>query len=210
MGSRATTPDSTAPTPAFSAQLQEWLESDAPKTLGNLTEVFAGKAFAVTILVLMFVPALPLPTGGVTHVFEAITVVLAAQMVIGRTTVWVPKRWMARELGAPTTGKAVPFMVRRIRWFERFSRPRGAALFDRRWFVSLLGLVLICFAVAAAVSPPFSGLDTLPSLGAVVVALAIIVEDVVVLGIGMGLGAGGIALSLVVGAALVRVITGLF
>lgn len=194
----------------FSIQLQEWLDSDAPKTLGNLSEVFAEKAFAVTILLLMFVPALPAPTGGVTHVFEVITVVLAAQMVIGRPNVWIPKRWAGRELGGVTTGKAVPFMVRRIRWFERFSRPRGAALFGQRWFTSLLGLVLISFAAAAALSPPFSGLDTLPSLGAVGVALAIIVEDVVVLGIGVALGLGGIALSVFVGATLVHFIGNLF
>jgi hypothetical protein len=194
----------------FSSQLQAWLDSDVPKTLGNLTEVFAEKAFAVTILVLMFVPALPAPTGGVTHVFEAITVLLAVQMVLGRSTVWIPRRWSERELGAITTGKAVPFMVRRIRWFERFSRPRGAALFHRRWFVSVLGLVLVVFAASAALAPPFSGLDTLPSIGAVSVALAMIVEDAVVLGIGIVIGTGGIVLTLAVGATLIHFISGLF
>jgi hypothetical protein len=206
-GGRADTGDGTQP---FSSQLQAWLDSDSPKTLGNLTEVFAEKAFAVTILVLMFVPALPAPTGGVTHVFEVITVLLAAQMVVGRTTVGIPRRGSDRELGAITTGKAVPFMVRRIRWFERFSRPRGAALFHRRWFVSVLGLILVGLAAGAALAPPFSGLDTLPSLGAVAVALAMIVEDVVVLGIGIVIGTGGIVLTLAVGATLFHFIGGLF
>src|SRR5450432_3120520 len=123
---------------AFSDQLETWLNSDGPKTVGDLGRVFSGKSFAVTILFLMFVPALPLPTGGITHVFEAITVVLAAQMVLGRRTIWLPQRWQRRELGAMTTGKAVPFMIRRIRWFERFSRPRGARLFSQRWFLRLM------------------------------------------------------------------------
>ena len=101
-------------------------------------------------------------------------------------------------------------MIRRVRWFERFSRPRLAYLFDRRWFVSILGLVLITFAVAAALAPPFSGLDTLPSLGAVAVALAMIVEDVVVLGIGVVIGIAGIALTLFVGASLIHFIGSLF
>jgi hypothetical protein len=64
-------------TEKFSDTLEHWLESDEPKTLGAMNDVFAEKAFAVTILLLMFVPALPLPTGGVTHVFEAITVLLS-------------------------------------------------------------------------------------------------------------------------------------
>ena len=61
---------------------------------------------------------------------------------------------------------------------ERFSRPRGARLFDQRWLLRLLGLVIMALAVAAALAPPFSGLDTLPALGAVAIALAIILEDI--------------------------------
>jgi hypothetical protein len=101
-------------------------------------------------------------------------------------------------------------MIRRIRWFERFSRPRWAPLFDQRWFLRLLGLVLMGFAIAAAFAPPFSGLDTLPALGAVAVALSIILEDVVVLAIGIVIGSGGIILILTVGAALIRVLRNLF
>ena len=60
-------------------------------------------------MLLMIVPAIPLPTGGVTHVFEVITVLLAAQMVLGRGTIWLPERWQKRELGDAVTGKAIPF-----------------------------------------------------------------------------------------------------
>jgi hypothetical protein len=194
----------------FSEQLEEWLIGDGPKTLGALGDVFGEKSFAVTVLFLMFVPALPLPTGGVTHVFEVITVLIAAQMILGRRTIWLPQRWQRRELGGLTTGKAVPFMIRRIRWFEKFSRPRAARLIGSRWFLRLLGLVLIGFAVAAALAPPFSGLDTLPALGAVAVALSIILEDVVVLGIGLAIGIGGIALIVTVGATLLHFLRSLF
>jgi hypothetical protein len=194
----------------FSTQLESWLQGDSPKTLGALGDVFAEKSFAVTILLLMFIPALPLPTGGITHIFELITVVLGFEMVLGLRTILVPERWRRRELGSLTTEKAVPFIVRRIRWFERFSRPRGAALFEQRWFLRILGLVFIALALAAALAPPFTGLDTLPALGAVVVALAVILEDVVVLGIGLVIGAGGVALILTIGAALVHVVRDLF
>jgi hypothetical protein len=193
----------------FSVQLENWLQSDSPKTLGSLDDVFAEKSFAVTILFLMFVPALPLPTGGITHLFEVIAVTLSIEMVLGRRTIWLPDRWKRRELGSLATDKAVPFVVRRVRWFERFSRPRWAGLFQQRWFLRLLGLVFMAFAIAAALAPPFTGLDTLPALGAVVVALAIIFGDIVVLGIGVVIGTGGIVLILTVGAALVHVVRNL-
>src|SRR6476620_5825818 len=131
----------------FSDQLEHWLRADGPKTLGSLGEVFAEKSFAVTILFLMFVPALPLPTGGITHVFEGITVVVAAQMVLGRRTLWLPERWKERELGPLTTDRAIPYMVRWVRRFERFSRPRGKWVFHNQWSRRILGLLLIGLAL---------------------------------------------------------------
>jgi hypothetical protein len=195
---------------AFSDQLEAWLNSDDPKTIGDLGRVFSGKSFAVTILFLMFVPALPLPTGGVTHVFEVMTVLVAGEMVIGARSIWLPVRWKDRTLGATTTKKAIPFMMRRIRWLERFSKPRAAWLFEQGWFLRILGVIFIGLATAAAVAPPFSGLDTFPALGAVFVALAIILEDVVALAIGLGIGAGGVVLIFTVGAALLHLLRGLF
>jgi hypothetical protein len=73
----------------------------------------------------------------------------------------------------------------------------------------LLGLVLAVFAVAAALAPPFSGLDTLPALGAVVVCLAIVTADALLLVVGVAIGTGGIVLIITLGAALAHVITGI-
>jgi len=188
----------------FSTQLEDWLTSDGPKTLGDLSEVFAEKSFAVTILLLMFVPALPIPTGGITHVFEVITVLIALEMVFGRRTIWLPARFRRRELGSLMTGKALPFIVKRVRFFERHSKPRFARLFSNRLFRSLLAIVIIGFTAGAVIAPPFSGLDTLPALGVVIICLSIILEDVLVLVIGLIIGAAGIALIITIGAALAR------
>jgi hypothetical protein len=202
-----TTDDEVEP---FSDQLERWLGSGGTKTVGEMGEVFAEKSFAVTVLLLMFLPALPLPTGGLTHVFEAITVIIAAEMILGRRTLWLPAWARRRELGAATIEKALPFIARRIRWFEKFSRPRAVWFFDRRVGLRFVGLTIVAFAVGAALSPPFSGLDTIPSLGAVIVALSIILEDVVVFAIGAAVGTAGIALSITLGAAAVRLFQGIF
>ena len=194
----------------FSDQLERWLSSEGTKTIGDLGDVFAEKSFAVTVLLLMFLPALPLPTGGVTHVFEAITVIVAAQMVLGRRTLWLPNWARRRELGKATMDKALPFIARRIRWFEKRSRPRAVWFFDRRVGLRFVGLTIIGLAIAAGLSPPFSGLDTIPSLGAVIIALSIILEDVVVFVIGAAIGAAGVALSITLGAAAVRLFQGIF
>jgi hypothetical protein len=175
-----------------------------------MSDVFGEKGFAVTVLLLMSVPALPVPTGGITHVFEAITILLGIEMVLGRTTMWLPRRVCARPLGPVVADRAIPFVIRRVRWLEKRSRRRLATLFHRRGFTRILGLVIAGFALAAALAPPFSGLDTLPALGAVLIAMAIVLEDAVVLGAGALVGAAGTALLASIGAAVVRLVSGLF
>jgi hypothetical protein len=188
----------------FSDELEEWLRSDEPKTLGALNDMFDERSFAVAITLLMFPSALPIPTGGVTHVLEVVTLLLAAQMVAGREEIWLPRRFRERELGASMTGKAIPFVIRRVRTFERLSRGRGQSLFDQGWFVRLLGLVIIAFTLAAILAPPFSGLDTLPSLGVVLIGMSIVLRDVAFTAVGALIGAGGIALIVTLGRAAVH------
>jgi hypothetical protein len=189
---------------AFSDELEAWLEADQPKTLGALNDVFDERSFAVAITLLMFPSALPVPTGGVTHVLEIVTVLLALQIVAGRKEVWLPRRWRGRELGAAITGKAIPFFIRRIRTFERFSRGRGQSLLEQGWFVRVLGLVIVVFTLGTLLAPPFSGLDTLPALGIVLICLSIILGDVAFTVAGLLIGSGGIALILAIGRAAAR------
>jgi len=190
--------------PPFSERLEDWLRSDGPKTLGGLDHVFAEKSFAVAILLLMFLPALPLPTGGISHVFSAIAMLIALQMIIGANSIWLPEKWKHRELGESITGKAIPLMAKRIRWFERFAKPRGSWLLERKWFVRLTGAARLGLAIATWFAPPFSGLDTLPAMGAVVICLGLIVGDLLVIGLGAAIGLGGVTLILTLCAAAVH------
>ncbi len=191
----------------FSDELQAWLESPGKKTIGDLARVFEEKGFAILFLLLMCIPALPLPTGGVTHVFEVITMLLALELIVGRRTPWLPQRFLKRELGPATQKKAIPFIVRRIKWFERFSRPRFRRTLDNRLTLSLFGVVILGLAVTAFVAPPFSGLDTLPALGVVVIALSLILEDALVTLIGLTIGAAGVILVIVLGSAAAHLLS---
>ncbi|HUC90316.1 MAG TPA: exopolysaccharide biosynthesis protein [Patescibacteria group bacterium] len=190
----------------FSAQLEKWLKSDKPKTVANLNEVFAEKSLAIIILVLMFLPALPLPTGGISHVFEIIAMLVSLQLVIGLRTIWIPKRWEHMKIRGLGEKKAINFMVRRIKWLEKFSRPRFSYLMRSRAGLAFVGLFLFAYSLAAFLSPPFSGLDTLPSMGVVIMALSLILEDAAILLAGIVTGAGGVALIVGAGA----IITSLF
>ena len=80
----------------LSDQLERWLSSDVEKTVATLIDLFEEKRFALFFILLIGVSALPLPTGGATHVFEVVTVLLALQLVAGRDGIWVPRAMAQR------------------------------------------------------------------------------------------------------------------
>ena len=108
---RVTTSDA----PLVSDELELWLAGDQPKTLGNIVELFGPRSFAVVFVLLMALPALPLPTGGATHVLEVVTMLVALQVVAGRRSIWLPKRWKRFQLAAPSRQKLLTVLLRRIR-----------------------------------------------------------------------------------------------
>jgi hypothetical protein len=187
----------------FSDELEGWLQNEGTKTLGDLVDVFEERSFAIAYLLLMFPSALPLPTGGVTNLLELVCLVFALEAVFGRRTVWLPRRLRARPLGAATEQKAIPFIIRRVRWFERWSKPRFARLLEHRLTRSLLGVAVIVFTLAAFVAPPFSGLDTVPSLGVVVLALGLLLHDLVVVIAGVVVGLVGVGILVALGSVVI-------
>ncbi len=193
-----------------SAPLKRWLDGDGKKTVDGLIELFGRGGFALLFVILLAVPALPLPTAGATHVFEAIAVLLAVQLVAGRNVIWLPKRWRHLQLAGPRQQKFLSGLMKVIRWLERFSRPRLRFLFEHRLTDVVFGLLVIALSVAAFVAPPFSGLDTLPSLGVVLLALGVLLQDAAVVVLALVVGAAGIVLEIVLGSAAVNGVSSLF
>ena len=195
---------------SVSQDLERWLQSDGEKTLGSLIDLFEEKSFAIVFVLLLGVPALPLPTGGATHVFEIIAVLLAGQLIAGREQIWLPERWRRLELAGPRRQRFLAGLMKMIRRLERFSRPRGRCLFDPRLSNIFFGLLVIAGCAGAFFAPPFTGLDTLPALGVVLLSLGVLLEDIAIVVLGIVIGAAGVVLEIVVGSAAVKGIGKLF
>jgi hypothetical protein len=193
-----------------SDELERWLESDGDKTLGSIIELFQEKSFALLFLLLLAPSALPLPTGGATHVFEIVSMLLAVQLIAGRDQIWLPERWRRLSLAEPGRQRAITRLMKSIRWLERFSRPRATYLFDHRLSNLVFGILVLAGSLGAFLAPPFSGLDTLPSLGVVLLSLGVLLEDLAIVVLAVVVGVAGIALELILGRAAVRGIGELF
>jgi hypothetical protein len=187
-----------------SEQLEQWLTRDGDKTLGSLIELFGKNSFAILFVLLLGVPALPLPTGGATHVFEIIAVLLALELIADRDEIWLPHRWRRLQLAGSKQQRFIAGLMKLIRRLERISRPRLPFLFAHRLSNIVFGLLVIGGSVSAFVAPPFSGLDTLPSLGVVLLALGVLLEDFLVVVAAMLVGIAGVTLEIVLGSAAIN------
>jgi hypothetical protein len=194
----------------LSDQLEGWLRGDEEKTIGSLIDVFEEKSFAVLFVVLLAIPALPLPTGGVTHLFEVIAALLALELIAGRRRVWLPARWREKEIGMPTRERFATTLLPRIRWIERHSHAHLGFLLDHRLAGVVYGAVTLMLVVTAFVAPPFTGLDTLPSLGVVLISLAVLLEDPILGLAGLVIGAAGVLAVFFLGKEAIHLVRGLF
>jgi hypothetical protein len=196
--------------PMVSEDLEGWLKGDGEKTVGGLISLFGKKSFALLFVLLLGVPALPLPTGGATHVFEIIAALLALQLIANREEIWLPARWRRLELAGEKQQKFLNGLMKLIRRLERISRPRLRFLFHHRLSNVVFGLLVLGGSVAAFAAPPFTGLDTLPALGVVLLSLGVLLEDSLVAIVGVVVGAAGVFVELLLGKAVVHGVGSLF
>lgn len=194
----------------FSEALESWLSSDGDRTVGSLVEVFGEKSFAVLFVLLLALPASPVPTGGVTNAFELIAMLLALQLIAGRSEIWLPERWRKRQLVGDRQQRFLAALMKLIRRLERLSKPRLRFAFNHRMSNVAFGLLALTGTVASFLAPPFTGLDTLPALGVVVLSLGVLLEDFAVVIAGVVVGAIGIALELLLGKAALDALRDLF
>lgn len=187
-----------------SHELQCWLAGDGAKTVGSLIELFGQRSFAILFIVLLGVPALPLPTGGATHVFEIIAVLLALELIAGREEIWLPERWRKLELAGEKQQRFITSLIKVIRRLERLSRPRLRIVFRHRLSNIAFGLLIIVGSAGAFFAPPFTGLDTLPALGAVLLSLGVLLEDFLIVLLALIVGTAGVTLEVVLGGAAIH------
>jgi hypothetical protein len=187
-----------------SDDLEGWLNSEGEKTLGSLFELFGEKGFAILFVLLLGVPALPLPTGGATHVFEIVSMLLALELIAGRKEIWLPRRWCELEIAGDRQQRFIAALMKMIRRLEHVSKPRLRFLFNRRLSNIVFGLLVLGGSMSAFLAPPFTGLDTLPALGVVLLSLGIVLEDFLVVVVALLVGGAGVVLEIVLGSAAVH------
>ena len=134
---------------------------------------------------------------------------LALELIVGRRKVWLPERWRRREIGPDTRHRFTEKLLPRIRWIESHSHAHLGFLLAHRLSGVAYGLVTLVLVVTAFIAPPFTGLDTLPSLGVVLISLGVLLEDPLLGIAGLVVGAAGALLVFFLGKAAIDAARGL-
>lgn len=177
-----------------SERLERWIAGPQPKTIGGLIDLFGEKGFAAAFVLLLAVAALPLPTGGVTHVMELVALLLSVQLVVGRKRIWLPRRLRQRELTSLARTGTSERLLGGIRRIEDLSRPRLSMLLRHPLSGVFFGVSVFGLTLTAFLAPPFTGLDTLPAMGVVVLSMAVLLDDGLLVLIGLAIGVTGAAM----------------
>ena len=168
-------------------------------TIGQIIEAFGERAFGLVIILFSLPNCIPAPPG-MNSVFGLPVLLFAVQMALGRKRPWLPRRIMDKTFAVATFRKIIDVAEPRLRRVESLCRPRFTGLFGPRGD-RLIGVFAILLAVCVLI--PLPGTNLVPSIALVVVAIAIMQEDGVMLGIGTLLGLAGVAYTVTISWALV-------
>ncbi len=165
----------------LSSELLQFLESleGLDCTVGQLMAYIGDRGFGLLLLILALPAALPIPAPGYATPFGIAMVILGAQLLVGRTTPWLPEFIQARSIPYKMLDFAIRGGSLPLRVVEFLIRPRLSGLARSRVFLAALAIVIML--MASMMSLPIPLTNTAPSFVIFVLAAGILEEDGLVL-----------------------------
>jgi hypothetical protein len=197
-------PDLEAPAPLAHKRASDVLRAAAEGantefiSIREIVDAFGERAFGFVIILFSLPNCVPAPPG-VLSIFGVPVLLFAIQMALGRHKPWLPRRILDKQFRRADLVAVLDKAAPKLAMVERLLKPRATFLFsplmDRVFgvFVALLSLSVIL---------PLPGTNYMPAFATVFLAMALIEEDGVVLGLGALLGVGGLILTTIIISAL--------
>lgn len=165
-------------------------------TLAWVLDHLHGRAFGLFLLILALPCCIPF-LYGVPQIVALPLLFIAAQMVLGRSAPWLPRRLGERQVATASLAALARRADPWLRRIEALSRPRLAAL-TRPPLDRLVGLALVAFS--ASILVPLPGTNTVPAVGVALTAIGLLQRDGILVLLGMITGTVWIATLVFAGA----------
>jgi len=144
-------------------------------TLKEILSLAGERTFGFLFVVLALPSALPIPAPGYSVPFGIVMLLLAVQLVAGRTRPWVPEKWKEKQFDLMAVQKVIKAGIPWLRRLEAISRPRMTYI-----CASLPGRVIIGIAISLmsiSMMIPIPGTNTLPAMGIFVTGFGLLDDD---------------------------------
>ncbi|MEL7345749.1 MAG: exopolysaccharide biosynthesis protein [Pseudomonadota bacterium] len=173
-----------------------------PVSLGWILDHLNERAFGLFLLVLALPCCIPF-LYGIPQVVALPLMFVSAQILMGRTTPWLPTRLAARTVSADALTRLAERAQPWLRRIETLSRPRLGAL-TRAPADRILGLCLVVFS--ASILVPLPGTNTVPGFAVVLISMGLLQRDGILVIMGALLGTAWIGTLIIAGATLASLI----
>ena len=192
-----------APLSSRMSQLSE-LSAQRQITLAELENALEEKGAAAVICILCLPFLFPMPIPGISTIFGAAIILLSIKIIRGSST-GLPFRVGEKKIPSGLIKTVSDKSLRFILWIEKWIKPRASFVISGlgKWFAGI-SLISSSIALALPIPPIIPFTNTIPALGIFFVALGMMEEDGIMVGLGHLVGiAGWIYIAAVGGAAWV-------
>jgi hypothetical protein len=188
------------PRPARLSSVFERLasETEGPITIAEIRTALGDRSLATLLIFFAVINLIPLPPPS-SAILGLPILIVAAQMLYGSTSVWLPKRILAISLTAEQFRSAMARVVPWLVWLEKYIRPRYWPFWPKQGERIVGGIALI---LALVVTLPIPLGNWLPAFSITLLGFALSERDGVLLAVGAAFGALSLAvIALVIGSA---------
>lgn len=184
-------------------KLAEDVEGDTATLDWILTQLHE-RAFGLFLLVLALPCCIPF-LYGVPQIVALPLMFVSAQILLGRTSPWLPGRLGAREVSKAALRNLADRAKPWLEYIEAISRPRLGML-TRPPLDRFFGIALVLFS--ASILVPLPGTNTVPGIAVVIVSMGLLQRDGFLVLAGSVIGTVWIATLIFAGATLASLVKG--
>lgn len=138
--------------------------------IAELTHGFGDRAFGALLLLFAIPNLVPLPPGSST-ILGLPLILVAAQLALGRDSLWLPQAVGNRSLAKRDLQRVVDYGLPTLRWTERLLAPRLGALLNDR----LIGIACLVLAIVLILPIPLGNMP--PAFAICAFALGLLQRD---------------------------------
>jgi len=149
-------------------------EGQGPMTVEQFLGKMGSRVHALAIFVLAIATVVAGAIPGFSTIMALPIIFIALQMVVGRTTVWLPKNIREKTISAEQITNSLSRALPTLKWVERLLKPRLTFITSP---IAQRILALLIVGLALLLAMPIPGGNLLPSFTISLLGLAILERD---------------------------------